>query len=191
MDSISLKLTKYLINKGTIPDDQGKIYEFGIERLLSFILNLATVSVIGFIFNNLFYMLLFTVFYMALQRYAGGFHAATKLKCYMYSSGMVIFVSILLTYLSFSYMVLITMLVSSAIMVLFLGPVDNKTKPIDETEQIVYTKRMRITLLIQVLLISGVLLLNYTEVAEYLILAIVFETFMVILGYVKNKMIEY
>lgn len=187
MDALSIKLVKYLYEKGSISEEEIKIYEFGIERFLSFLINILTICVIGLIFGNLLYMLVFTIFYMTLQRYAGGFHADTKLKCYIYSTGMALLVSALLTNFEIGLRFLISMLTVSVLLLLAFGPVDNNAKHMDELEQIVYTKRMQITLLFQVLLLGGVLFLNYTEVAEYMVLAIVFETSMNILGSIKNR----
>ena len=80
---ISKKVTNRLLSRNAIKDEDYEIYQYGLEQLLTSILDLLTLLVIGLIMGMIWQGIIFVLSFMLLRKYAGGYHASTPLKCYL------------------------------------------------------------------------------------------------------------
>ena len=118
-----------------------ELYIFGINQGLNMLLNIATALFIGILFGEVFRAFLFMFSYIPLRSYAGGYHAKTPIRCYLLSLIMLIIVLIGMKYLPVSDLVYYAILATAVLIVFLLSPVEDKNKPLDETEHKVYKKR--------------------------------------------------
>ena len=123
------------------------------------IINIITIIFIGLIFNKIFEVILFIITYLPIRIYAGGYHTRTKLRCYTFSVLMLISVCyILKLYLLKSYLLIVILAITSSGIILYLAPVEDKNKPLDEIE--VYTKRTIRNLIIVLIVLCITLIFN-------------------------------
>ena len=124
--------------------------------------------------------------YIPLRSFAGGYHAKTPLRCYIFSVIMLIIVSIGIKYLFMTGWVYYVALAAAALVVLLLSPVEDRNKPLDETEHKVYKRR---TVFIAAAELFFALFFKLTE-SESMFVAVVYSftvlSFMLIVGKVKN-----
>lgn len=125
--------------------------------------------------------------YIPLRSFAGGYHAKTPLRCYIFSVIMLIVVSIGLKYLSVSEWVYYAVLLASVLGVLVLSPVEDINKPLDEMEHKVYKKRAIIIAAIE--LAFSILLKLIGLDSLFIAVAYSFATlgFMLVAGKIKNN----
>lgn len=147
-----------------------EIYEYGLELVISSIINVLILFTISSICGLSLEMLIYLISFASLRINSGGFHATTKIKCLLYF-GIVSFIMIgFINGLErFEIMTLwiIVCTIISVILIFLYSPVDSIQKPMNSTEKDIYRKKSR--LLISILAIIFILLiLMWKEGIKYL-----------------------
>lgn len=83
----------------------------------------------------------FTVFYMMIRPYAGGYHARTPKMCYVFSLIMIIVVLFLIRTIPLNGLLYLLIYAVSSIVIFKLSPVEDENKPLDNIERVVFRKR--------------------------------------------------
>lgn len=113
-----------------------EICAYGIEITLSTIVNYVLLIVIGAVFKNIISSVIFGIVFTTIRHYIGGYHCTTYLRCNLTFCGIFISVlllgQILLSWINISILILI--LLWSGLGVWYLGPVENKYKPVTEEQ---------------------------------------------------------
>ncbi len=187
---LSRRIGDNLVRSDVIKAEDAEIYIYGINQILVSVLNVSTALIIGLIFGVFFEIAVFMAAYIPLRSFAGGFHAKTPLRCYIFSVIMLIGVSIGLKHLHLSAWVYYAALTLAFVIVLVLSPVEDKNKPLDEIEHKVYKKRTWIIAPTEVLIgflfkFTGLYNLFVAVVYSFVVLSV-----MLLLGWIKNKRIE-
>lgn len=81
---ISSKVARILC-KDEKHTDNYELYEYAIYIILSSAFHMATVIVLGLVFNLLTESLVFYLSFIAIRKFAGGYHAKTPTRCYIVS----------------------------------------------------------------------------------------------------------
>lgn len=174
------------MRSNVIEAEEAEIYIYGINQILVSVLNVSSALIIGFIFDVFLEVAVFMAAYIPLRSFAGGYHAKTPLRCYIFSVIMLIVVSIGMNYLYMEDWVCYVVLAVSALVVIILAPVEDRNKPLDETEYRVYKRR---TMLIAAIELIIALMLK-PLISYNLFIAIVYSfavlSLMLIAGKVKN-----
>lgn len=141
-------MTDALCESNLISKDDRVIYRYGIEIALLKCIHIVTMLVIGLALGLFLETAVFIVSYSVLRIYAGGFHAKTKTGCYIISWIMII---VVLSAVKFCPVLIARQgsligFIVSAIIILYLSPMDNPNKPLDALETKYYKKAVRIIL---------------------------------------------
>ncbi len=186
LQSISERLTISLIESSVIDKEDEDLYQYGILQGFRIILNIFTALIIGLIFGKLAEIAVFMLAYIPLRSYAGGFHAKTPLRCYIFSVVMLCVISIGLQKVFFSDMVLYIISVVSAVGVFILSPIEDKNKPLDGAEIRVFKKRARIILAAELLLCAVFGFFSISSLFTVMVYELACMSIMLVLGMFKN-----
>ncbi len=132
--SIALWIVKKLEHNNVELKKKGsqEICAYGIEITLSTIVNYVLLFVIGAVFKNIISSVIFGIVFTTIRHYIGGYHCTTYLRCNLTFCGIFTTVlllgQILLNWVNISILILI--LLWSGLGVWYLGPVENKNKPV-------------------------------------------------------------
>lgn len=135
------KIGNNLVHSGVIKEEDAEIYIYGINQILTSVLNVSSALIIGLIFGVFTEVAIFMAAYIPLRSFAGGYHAKTPLRCYIFSVIMLIIVSIGMKCISIEEWIYYVILAAAASVVLILAPVEDRNKTLDEIERKVYKKR--------------------------------------------------
>ena len=186
MEKLSHKIGDDLVRSGVVKEEDAEVYIYGINQILAYVFNAFSSLIIGLIFGVIFEIIIFMAAYIPLRSFAGGYHAKTPLRCYVFSVITLIVVSIGLKYLSVSEWVYYAVLLASVLGILVLSPVEDRNKPLDEIEHKVYKKR---TVFIAAAELAVCFVFKLVRL-DNLFLAMVYSfavlSFMLIVGKVKN-----
>ena len=143
---ITEKITASLIRNGAVASEDADLYSYGIRQGLFMMLNIVTTLIIGLLFAVLEESVIFMIAYIPLRTYAGGYHAKTQLRCYLFSVLMLsaAFGGIKLVHWTDPGYFIITL--CAAIIIILLAPLESENKPFNEIEKAVYKKRTHIIL---------------------------------------------
>lgn len=139
---------------GIVDSEDAQIYIYGLNQIMWKVINIITAIIIGIIFDMIWQIVIFELAYIPLRTYAGGFHARTPGKCYLYSVVMIIIATLLLKIPYWSFLGCKLLVFSASMVIMWLSPVADKNKPISETERKVYGRRTR--LIVMVLVVTEV-----------------------------------
>ena len=158
VDGFIDKIIDVQVEKGTILEQDIKIYKYGYLLLYELFLNIVIAVVIGLVTNRLGELLIFLLLYVPLRSFCGGWHADKLWKCTIYSNSMLILLCITLSYekIFFRPIIMVLIFIIGIIFVGICAPVETQAKPISSKEKKVYKKRI---ILIQFIHCIGICLL--------------------------------
>lgn len=119
--------------------DNYELYEYAIYILLSSAFHIATVIVLGLVFNLLTESLVFYLSFIAIRKFAGGYHAKTPVRCYAFSviSSIIMLCLIKLSNSVgniFTYLLIIFELLC-VVLIILMSPLDTENNPLNSYEK--------------------------------------------------------
>lgn len=159
---LSTKITKKLVKKDVIQEENADVFNYGFEIILSSLLIFSSMLVLGIVFQCLVEVIVFIVFFSSLRVQAGGYHAKTHMQCFAFFA-LSCFIAILMTKLLLgydkNYIIIILILIESCIIIMTYAPIDTVNKPLTDAEKIKYRRKSIITVIVQttiILVLGGV-----------------------------------
>ena len=142
MKSISGSIANTLWTQGIIQEEDIDTCRYGLDVFISSVLEIASILAIATFVENFFETVLFFTAFIPLRVYAGGYHADTKLKCYLISLGVYGIFTVIINELPSGAYLPVTLISTmlSMIMVLIVAPVIHKNKTVNEIERKHYRK---------------------------------------------------
>lgn len=183
---LSERITEWLLANKTIPREDKEIYRYGIQQGLFTLLNFGTTVIIGLVFGLLWESMLFMTAYIPLRSYAGGYHAKTAVRCYFFSIVMMSTVLWVMGHVMYSGLVCGSLTAISAGLIWFLVPVEDKNKPLDDTEKVVYRRRARKIVLTESILSFWAVVCHREFLGMCMTLVLCVMVLMLLLGKRKN-----
>ena len=130
---------------------------------------------------------LFLAVYIPLRSFAGGIHAKTANRCYVYSSFMIIAVLLVIKFFPLGNLICSCLSLLSGIIIFLLAPVEAEHKKLDEIEYAVYRKRSRIILVAEIIIQFLLSIIVSKKFIMCFSLAFVCLAVVMIAGVVKNR----
>lgn len=183
---LSDSIARSLAESGKVETEDLALCRYGVKQLLTILLNLVTTLVIGWLFGMIWESILFTAAYIPLRSYAGGFHAKTPLRCYLYSIFMIIAVLTVLRYAPEQNIYDGAAYLISGVVFWKLAPVEDHNKPLDEIEKKVFRKRTILVWCLESAVIILFFFLHWQMAARCILLSMLVLSGMLIAGKVKN-----
>lgn len=186
--SFAEKLTKRLIENGSVSEGNRELYVYGFFMLFSHAAYFALTVIFGLLLMCPVQSIVFFVAFQFVRRFAGGYHADTEIKCTVLSVST-IFISILMCRLArdFDFSVYLTAPAAvSALLTAVFCPLDTPSKPLSAAEK----KRCRkISLLITAVICALICLsavFRLELILSPLCLALILEGILIAAGKLQN-----
>lgn len=179
IDILVEKLLYEFKRNGLVQKSEIDLYAFGLNRLILFLLNISTTIIIGICFSMIWQIIIFSIAYIMIRRYAGGYHASCSKSCFYKSVVLVIFALILISIFSHSFIFLLIVITYSTIIIILKAPVESKEKRLTDIERAIFRKKAIIITFIEsfTALALGYIFL---EVAICIAIAIFFSAIMLV-----------
>lgn len=174
-------ILNYMISNNIIISEDKELYAYGIRQGLIMILNIATTLLIGTFLNMIWESLIFTTAYIPLRSFAGGYHARTQIRCYLFSIVLVSSSLILIKTLPSSALIVFTITFISSLIIFFLSPLGDANKPLSISETKIYKKKTHLILFIEVCLSFFLFLLGFSNASLCITLSLSVQSFMLLL----------
>lgn len=191
MKSISGEIALLLAEQGVISREDTDRCRYGLYVFLTSIFELASILTVSIFVGNFSQTLIFFAAFIPIRMYAGGYHADTKLRCFITSVGVYIIFSVFMRYIYSDNISLITEFLFSSIMIFAYSPIIHKNKHINIKEFKAYRK-ISIGIFVFELLIISVLYI-FVENKEYAMSAVLgqfAETSSMIAAKIKEKICD-
>jgi len=142
MKSISGTMANALWNQGVIQEEDIDTCRYGLDMFILSALEIASILIIAAFVGNFFETIFLFAAFIPLRIYAGGYHADTKLKCYLISLGVYGIFTVIMNILPQELYLVLNLIVAafSLIIVLIAAPVIHKDKAVNDIERKYYRK---------------------------------------------------
>jgi len=174
--------------KGIVNNNNLEFIKYGLCQLVHYILFWICQIILYLAFGHLWDGILFLVTFIFLRRYAGGYHADSRIRCFIYSN----FIS--LSYIGFCYLKsicndtpFILLFTLSTVVTLILSPIDNENRRLEEKEKIKYKGKVTKFIIYDILLIIFFKYINVEEICNILTCSVIITAVLVLWGYLKDK----
>lgn len=178
-------LVDSLLQNKIISAEEAEIYQFGIECFLLKAVNCLSYLIIAVLMEMLLELLVMGGILIPLRRSAGGYHAKTKVGCYIFSCVVVAAALFVCRVLSMHY-VWYAMLFFANFLVFFLAPVDNKNKIMDTAEKRYFREKTLKVLLAANLACFLAILIGSKQLYGPAIMGVFVAGLLIVLGKRKN-----
>ena len=123
---------------GLLNNDNDKILELGLTRFLNGIMDLIFTMFCAYVLGNVLVGVCFEGCYIVLRIYAGGYHTATRRRCFIltYISSAICIIASFTIPLKYLYIILII----ADILIVIKAPVESENKPLNRLEYKVYRR---------------------------------------------------
>lgn len=156
-----------LINYNREIEKKRKIYEYGLNVLYSSLMNIMGTIIFYSILGYFKEIIQIIIFFAFLRTFAGGFHAKTRLKCFMVFtvlSGSVIWLAKNISLIKYNYELAFGLLLCVLFVSIF-APLDTNNKLLKEKQKSDYKKKSILIVLFQSLIIFGLYKMSYDTAA--------------------------
>lgn len=173
-----------MINENIIEDKQSAVIAYGLELLLSSVINILSILFIGVIFNRAGEIFLLLLVSIPLQSFGGGYHCNTHFRCWALTTGGYLIAVLGAVYLPVKVL-LGTALISTYPFLKF-SPVENLKAPFGEKFKNKMKKVVRIVYFIGIIT-SLMFLLFKSAGARFILAGISLEGFSVLCAECKRR----
>ncbi|MEO1816534.1 MAG: accessory gene regulator B family protein [Acetobacterium sp.] len=183
--AMTRRITDILISNEIIIAKNRNLYTYGLQQGLLMILNVATILGIGIVFNMVWESIIFLLTFVPLRSNAGGYHAKTQLRCYLYSVAMITVTLVGIKIVPWTGVICLSLTVVAGTIIFFLAPVEAVNKPLGQVEKAVYKKRTRVSLGLFVFLVMLFCYIGQLAISVCIMMGNVVVGIVLVLGRVK------
>ena len=176
INRLSTLISDQFVKHNIIPKDAKDVYTYGVEITISSIIGFLITLAIGLLFDSLINAMIFYVIFISLRSMTGGYHAKTYLKCNFIFTTIALFVIVFskAAYeIQTSFALLTFLFLPAETIIIWLAPVDNINKPIEEKKR-VYWKITAVITSILLYVLSILLYINQHTIEATVIVITVF-----------------
>lgn len=181
------RIADWFIRNEVIPLKDKDIYTYGLKQGSLMVLNIGTTIIIGIILKMVWQSIILMLAYIPLRTYAGGYHAVTQFRCYIYSIGIVLGALLGIRLIPWTNFICFVVALFVGSIIFLLAPVEDSNKPLNQVEIIIYRNKARVLLSI---LLAGALLfcfLGQKQITICIIMAIILCAVMLVCGVLKKS----
>ena len=180
---VTAHIADYLCENDIITTEDKEIVQYGLEAFVETLLGLLVTGLVGSIFTSPLNGLVLWLLVFPLRKYAGGYHAKTRSRCFLISVGMMLCAYVVFTTWELPMTVYISVTVITFGAIYCMAPVDTPNKLLNVLEQGVYRKHARIVLVTEGIVFISACVWRY----EALYAAVTMSYFIVAVSLVAGK----
>lgn len=191
MKNIPSYISELLGSHGVINQEEIETCRYGIEIFITSVFELLSVLTISLFCRNFINTVIFFSAFIPLRIYAGGYHADTRLKCYLILLLVYATFSFLIKHITKRYILPLEFfsVLLTAFMILLFSPIINDKKNINEVETVFYKKVSVKIMIIEILIIlSGMFIKSISEYILSFSLGQLAVSLSMIAAFVKTKL---
>lgn len=161
-------MASFFVRQNIIENEDKEVYEYGLQLLLSSILNSMIALLIAVISQTVIPCLIYLTVFIVMRKSAGGFHAKTHFGCccilIAVISGFILFIKFVPVYIYFVISGISIFI--SMITILFFAPLEHENKPLKENDKI---KLRKVSIVYMVIIFILIIIFEIFNLKVYMI----------------------
>lgn len=189
ISKLAKNIAHFFVVQKIVEESREVIYAYGMELLISDVLNALIVLLIALISHTLPAVIVYATVFIGLRKFVGGFHANSHLSCMFTLVVVMLIFSYGICNVSEKYAWFISIgFVAISIPVIFnLAPVSHPNKPVSEEKRVKLKKRSRILVLLLSLLSLLLIISRLNKIALYVSSGIFLSALAAVMGSRWNR----
>lgn len=183
--ALSNKISITLNKKGYIALDELDVIRYGLFTILSRFLYCLISLIIGFLFDCIIDSLVFYLSFLFVKKYAGGIHASTEQRCFVYSTFSIVCsigcIRLAMNYEHFGWIAIGVAFISTFFICRY-APIPAREKSIDFIERKRYSRISKIRVFILWTIILMLFIAKINNLIYAISIAIVLESILLLIG---------
>lgn len=193
MDIFLDKIMDFIIHNKKIDDEEAEIVRYGLEVAVLKITFFAAALVVSLLMNSFWQFIIFISLFSLLRSYAGGYHAKTRIRCFVQSM-LLIIVAIMIINISQKNTYIIVPLsvvaLAASIIIWRIAPVDSKNKRLDFDEKAIMRRKTRITLMVEIIIGIASYFFNFKTISCAVTLSIIASCVLLLAEHFKMERVK-
>lgn len=193
MDIFLDKIMDFIIHNRKIDDEEAEIVRYGLEMAVLKITFFAAALAVSLLMNSFWQFIIFISLFSVLRSYAGGYHAKTRIRCFIQSMLLIVAAIIIMNITQkITYIIIPLSLIAltAGAAIWRLAPVDSKNKRLDFDEKAIMRRKTRITLIAEIIIGVVAYLLNFKMVSCAVVLSIIASCVLLLAEYFKMEQVK-
>ena len=189
IEKLVSKIISKQLEENTISTEDMNIYRYGYMLVCEVFVNIIVAAIIAGISGEWLLVTLFLVVYIPLRSFCGGWHADKFWKCTIYSNLIIVIMIIskeIIVDMN-NILLLFGAFIICSICIFSLAPVDTATKPIMDDEKKIYSKKIRIIMLIHSVIYIMMAVKGCNEIVYLLTFSYLTQVIMLMVGKICRK----
>ena len=184
---VVMKIADRLLDEDA-SESEREIVQFGVERLITLLIGLAVAVIAGILLGELPRTLLLLLLLFPLRQYAGGFHLKGKYICAVLSVMVLIGMILIIKYLPMQRIISMSAFLLASLAIVFLAPVGNLNRQLDEDEKRVFGNRAKTVWLIETMAFFILWFLDLPYWYIIPLVSVVLTGLLVTIGFFQQKL---
>ena len=146
ISKLAKNIAHFFVVQKIVEESREAIYAYGMELLLSDVLNTLIVLLIALISHTFPAVIIFTAVFMGLRKFVGGYHANSHLSCMFTLVAVILIFSYGICNVpeKYAWVVSIGFVIISIPVVFNLAPISHPNKPVSDEKKVKLKKHSRI-----------------------------------------------
>lgn len=158
------------------------LYEYAVYIILSSAFHIITVIALGLCFNLLVESLVFYFSFIAIRKFAGGYHAKTPVRCYLFSFASNIIILCLVKWLSsINTLFIFIFELLCVVLILLISPLDTENNPLTGQEKKMYRMLTSIITILIFIISSLCFFKGYRNIGSSMICGVVMSALVLLM----------
>lgn len=183
---ITKKILNELVKSNLIDKNELCIYEYGIDLLLKYIINIFTIVLIGFSQSKFIELIFFMGVFVFIRCYSGGIHFYNAKFCYIFT---IIYIYLFFFFFDISISInsMNILFYLCSFILYILSPVDNKKRKFDSIEKKYFSKKSKRNIFLLQLIYIFCLQKNFYKFIHIICISCVFSTLTIIFSIIIKR----
>lgn len=147
MERIKTTIVNRWIISNIIEEKDRELYEYGIEITIEYFINIFTTVIIALVTGEILSCIAMMASFMSLRSYAGGVHASSFRRCYMYSSMVILMSLVLIRYDLLNIWIYRIAAIINTVYLFIMPPAESENRRVTDKEREVYRCKEKVLLL--------------------------------------------
>lgn len=180
------KAVNCLVKENTASPEDAEIYRFGVEVTLLKTMHLLSDLLIAVCMGKVPEFIIIFGIFCAFRRNTGGYHAKTRLGCYVFSCLAVIAaLAAAEAEVRLLYMCIISL--CEVVILILISPAENENRPLDEEEISCFKKRLYVLTAIYTTALIITIKMGYFQLLWLFTIGLSLTTILTLLGKLQEK----
>lgn len=190
MDKILDSAMIFLYKDKELDKDEAEIVRYGLEILLIKLFFSTAILIMSIFMGSFWECIAFLILFPMLRSYAGGYHAKTRIYCFISSmaSFALVFALIKLSLkVPFVSVILAVLALVSAGVIWRFAPIDTENKTLDNDEKSVFRKKTIIVMTIEFTISAIAFLFHWTQIQNAALLSVILSGALITVELKRHK----